>query len=297
MTAPLAAPRSALVVPAVAGGRLDRAPSRGADQVVVDLEDAVAEEHKAAARTAAVAAVSGSGWAGTRVAVRVNGWDSAHTFRDVVEVLTGAPGRVELLVLPKAESAEQVVALDLLVTQVERELGPDAGRVRLAALVESAAGLLALEGVAAASPRLAQLVLGPLDLAGDLDVPGDGAEPLPGDWRASALRRLVLVGRARGLAVLDGPSFALDDAAATGAAAARARRAGCDGCWVVHPAQVGPVHAALAPSAAEQDRARTVLDALERGAVGRVDGVMVDTASARAARAVLARAGDQPGQR
>lgn len=299
MTGPLPAPRSALVVPAVAGDRLDRAPSRGADQVVLDLEDAVAEERKPQARRDAAGVLADPGWTAARVAVRVNGWDSAHTFRDVVEVLTAAPGRVELLVLPKAETAAHVVALDLLVTQVERELGPRAGRVRLAALVESAAGLVALDALAAASDRLSLLVLGPLDLAGDLGVTADEGEPLPAPWREDALRRLVLAGRARGLGVLDGPSFALDDPEAVRAAAQRARRSGCDGCWVVHPVQVGPVHEAFTPTATELDRARAVLAALEGGAVGRHDGRMVDTASARAARALLARAGAHPapGQR
>ncbi len=301
MTPPPPAPRTALVVPAVAGDRLTRAPQRGADQVVVDLEDAVAEDHKPQARLDAAAVLAEPGWSGVRVAVRVNGWDSAHTFRDVVEVLTAAPGRVELIVLPKAESAAQVAGLDLLVTQVERELGPRAGRVRLAALVESAAGLLALEEVAAASDRLSLLVLGPLDLAGDLDVPADdaGPEPLPAPWREDALHRLVLVGRARGLGVLDGPSFALTDPGAVRAAALRARRAGCDGCWVVHPGQVGLVHEAFTPTEAELERARAVLAALKSGAVGRHDGRMLDTASARAARALLARADAHagPGQR
>jgi citrate lyase subunit beta/citryl-CoA lyase len=282
VTVALPAPRTALVVPAVAGRRLDRAPQRGADQVVVDLEDAVPEEGKSRARRDAAEALSYPGWAGVRVAVRVNAWETAHTFRDVEHILAEARGRVELLVLPKVDDAAQVVALDLLVTQVERELG---------ALVESAAGLLAAREIATASPRLSMLVLGPLDLAADLGADQDDAELLPTGWREDALRRLVLAGRAAGVGVLDGPTFGLEDPDAVRRAAARARAAGCDGCWVVHPAQIGPTHAAFTPTTEQVDRARSVLSALEGGAVGRHAGGMIDTASGRAARAVLARAG------
>lgn len=283
------APRSALVVPAVTGSRLTRAPQRGADQVVLDLEDAIAADRKDPARAAAVAAVIESGWDGVDVAVRVNGWESSHTWRDVVEVLTGAPGRVGTLVLPKAERPEEVVALDLLVSQVERSTGVAAGSVRLAALVESAAGLLAAQAIAAASPRLSLLVLGPLDLAGDLDVPGDGPDPLPASWREDALRRLVLAGRASAVAVLDGPSFAIDDPQVVSASARRARAAGCDGCWVVHPGQVAPVHAAFLPTPQDLEQARAVIAAMEGEGVKRLGDRMIDAASVKAARAVLAR--------
>lgn len=285
-------PRSALVVPAAAGSRLDRAPLRGADQVVVDLEDAVAEQDKDTARAAAVAALTSPGWDDVDVAVRINGWESAHTSTDVTALLTRAAGRFGTLVLAKTESAAHVQALDLLVSSLERAVGQPVGGVRLCALVESAAGLLAVDRIAAATPRLGALVLGPLDLAGDLDVPADDDtdEPLPELWREDALRRLALAGRAHGLTVLDGPSFSLDDVGAVRRAATRARRSGCDGCWVVHPSQVQPVHEAFAPTSAEVEQARAVLELVTAdAAVVRSGGRMLDTASLRRARSVLAR--------
>lgn len=113
-------PRSALVVPAAPGSRLDRAPLRGADQVVIDLEDSVAEQDKAAAREALVGTLAAPVWDGVDVDVRVNGWESAHTWADVVALFEQAPGRFGTIVLPKTESAAQVQALDLLVGQLER---------------------------------------------------------------------------------------------------------------------------------------------------------------------------------
>src|ERR1700743_1079788 len=121
--------RSCLAVPGSSLKMLDKAQGLPADQVFLDLEDAVAPLAKPGARKNIVAALNEGGWGDKIRVVRVNDWTTEWTYRDVVEVVEGAGANLDCLMLPKVQTAEQVQALDMLMTQVEKTMGYEVGRI------------------------------------------------------------------------------------------------------------------------------------------------------------------------
>jgi citrate lyase subunit beta/citryl-CoA lyase len=249
---------------------LAKAPSLKADEVIVDLEDAVAAEEKERAREFAVAALR-RGPLGRTTALRVNArwtpwWED--------DLRAAAEARPDVVVLPKVESPEDVSAA--------AELLP--GETGLEAQIETARGLLEAEKIAAAGHGLEALVFGPADLAASLGVPvltiGEGASD-------AALARVVAAARAFGLQAVDGPHARLGDDLGLVLSARRALAHGYDGKWVIHPAQIEPVNFVFTPSPAEVERAKRLLET-PQGA-GRFDGELVDEASRRLADALLRR--------
>ncbi len=154
-------------MPASSQRFLEKARGLPADEVFLDLEDAVAPAAKAQARANAAAAVCGD-WSGRLVAVRVNDAATPWAHRDVLEV--ASTGRVDAIVLPKVTSPDHVVWLDLLLGQVEREAGLDVGQTGIEAQIEDASGLAAVNAIAAASPRLEALVFGPADFMASVGI-------------------------------------------------------------------------------------------------------------------------------
>jgi len=260
-----------------------------ADEVVIDLEDAVAVATKESARTAAVAALER--WAGPAVAVRINAPRTRWCHLDAIAL--GALRELPCsIVLPKVESAGDLEFIDRLLDGVEAASGAT-GPLRIQALIETAAGLAAVEEIAASSSRLEALILGYADLAVSLG----GTRALEA-W-LPAQHAILLAARSNGLQAVDGPflGIAVDDAFR--AAAERTRELGFDGKWAIHPSQVDALNEIFSPTADELEWARAVMEALGRagneGAV-QLDGQMVDEAVRAAALAVLARAGGD-GQR
>jgi citrate lyase subunit beta / citryl-CoA lyase len=295
MSAPVAQParRSCLSVPGSSQRKLEKAPGVGADEVIVDLEDAVAPSAKDGARAAAVASLASPAWDGVTVSVRVNAPRSAWCHLDVAALAT-VPDRPASVVVPKVQSAHDVAFVERLLDGVEAA----AGRLRplrVQALIETAAGLAHVGEIARASPRLDALILGYADLAASLGRSGAAQADLDG-WRPGQDAVLVAA-RAHGLQAIDGPHLGVAVDEAFIAAATRARDLGFDGKWAIHPAQVATLNELFTPSAEEVQRARAVVDALARaerdtgeGAVA-LDGEMLDEAVRTAALRVLARAG------
>jgi citrate lyase beta subunit len=249
-----------LFVPANRPERIDKALAAGADAVVIDLEDAVAPEAKGAARQALTAWLAAPH--AKPVLVRINAADTAWHAADLAACRSAAVAGV---MLPKAESAAQVSGTHF-----------GSGKPVLA-LIESAAGLHRLTGIAEA-PGCARLIFGKLDLAIDLGLePGteDSEETVFQPYRA----QLVLASRVAGLPPpIDGVFTAVDDSAGLAAYARRARRDGFGGLLLIHPRQAAPVLLALAPTAAEIDWARRVLAqaAAAGGSAFVLDGRMID---------------------
>src|SRR5437660_10399196 len=140
--------RSCLAVPGSSTKMMDKARTLPADQVFLDLEDACAPLAKPAARGSIVAALNEGGWGEKIRVVRVNDWTTQWTYRDVVEVVEGAGSNLDCIMLPKVQNAEQVVALDLLLTQIEKTMGFEVGRTGIAAQSENAQGLIAIDPIA-----------------------------------------------------------------------------------------------------------------------------------------------------
>jgi citrate lyase subunit beta/citryl-CoA lyase len=250
---------------------LAKAPSLGADEVVLDLEDGVATGDKDAARTLAVAALRTGPLART-TAIRVNGHGTEWWEDDLRAV---AEARPDVVVLPKVESAADVSsAAELLPAGIGIEV-----------LIETAPAFAAAEEIASASPNLEALLLGPADLAAALGIPvlriGDGVSDF-------ALDRIVAAARSAGLQAIDGPHARLGDDLGLVLSTRRALEHGYDGKWVIHPSQIEPVHLVFTPSPAEIAKAERILDTA--GAL-RLDGELVDEASRRLAESLLRRAG------
>ena len=281
--------RACLVVPAAPAAKLAKGATLHADEVVIDLEDAVLAEAKDEARVATVLALAGA-WEAGAVAVRVNAIGSPWCHEDLIGL--AAAERAELtVVLPKVEHPDDLAFADRLLDGAERAVGRTAP-VRLLALIETAAGLSAVAEIARASARLDGLILGYAALAASLGRPGGGA---PADWRF-AQDAVLVAARAAGLQAIDGPHLAVRDDEAFRAAVAHARMLGFDGKWAIHPAQLPALVEAFTPTDEELAQARATLDALDRAAAEGAGAVavgdqMLDEALAASARRTLARAG------
>lgn len=261
-----------------------------ADELVADLEDAVAADAKARARALLAGWLAARPDAAPAVAVRVNPLAGPWGEQDVIELVTAAAGRaVDSLVIPKVEAPSDIATVAGLLDR----LGTAADGVRLQALIETAPGLLHVEEIAAGGARLDALILGYADLAASL---GRGRSPRMGEpeswWYAQ--EKVLVAARAFGLQAIDGPYLEIRDDAGLRRRAAHARELGFDGKWAVHPGQLEVINEAFTPAPDELARARHVLEALAR-AQGRgaieLRGEMLDEASRRQALGVLARAG------
>ncbi|MBV8432585.1 MAG: CoA ester lyase, partial [Solirubrobacterales bacterium] len=155
--------RSCLAVPGSNPRFLEKAQGLPADQVFLDLEDSVAPLAKQDARHMIVDALNNGDWGGKIRVVRVNDWTTHWTYRDVITVVEGAGLNLDCIMLPKVTDAGQVRALDLLLTQIEKTVGLEAGRIGIEAQIESATGLLNVEAIAASSARLETIIFGPAD--------------------------------------------------------------------------------------------------------------------------------------
>jgi malyl-CoA/(S)-citramalyl-CoA lyase len=298
--------RSELAVPASNTHALEKAPSLGADVVFLDLEDAVAPDDKDAARENAIAALLELDWSGSAVSVRVNGLDTHWCYRDVVEVMERAGDRIDTLLIPKVGSPSDVEFVATLCSQIEQARG--LAPVNLHLLIETAAGMANVEAIARAVPeRLEAMVFGVADYAAsvqarttnigganpdyailtDPDADGTRASHWGDQWHFG-ISRIVAACRANGLRPIDGPFGDLNDAEGYRSAARRAAALGCEGKWAIHPSQVALANDVFTPDAAEIDRARRILDAMEtaakqgQGAVS-LAGRLIDAASIRMA--------------
>jgi citrate lyase subunit beta/citryl-CoA lyase len=282
-------------VPGSSASMLAKAPTRGADEIVIDLEDAVATSAKDAARETVAATLQEPQYQGVRTAVRVNAPRTPWCHLDVVAMASLAQGPASIIV-PKVESAADLAFIERLLDGVEAAAAGESGPpMRVQALIETAAGVARLDEIAGASDRLDTLILGYADLSASLGrAAGAGAEL--DSWRS--IQDLVLVAaRTHGMLAIDGPYLGIAVDAGFVAAAERARDMGFDGKWAIHPAQVATLNELFTPSAGAVEHARAVIAALaeaERsGGAGAValDGQMLDEAVRVAALRVLSRAG------
>jgi citrate lyase subunit beta / citryl-CoA lyase len=271
---------------------LAKAPQVGADELIVDLEDAVAPAAKDDARSLAVRTLGSDAWRGVQASVRVNAPGTPWCHADLVS-LASAAGPPAAVVVPKVESAGDLAFVERLLAGVEGAAG-HVRPVRVLALIETAAGLSRVGEIAAASERVDALILGYADLAASLGRAGAGADDLDG-WRP-AQEAVLLAARANGLQAIDGPYLGVAPDARFLAAATRARDAGFDGKWAIHPSQVATLNELFTPSEAELEHAQAVIAALDeaergsgRGAVA-LEGQMLDEAVRAAALRTLARA-------
>jgi citrate lyase subunit beta / citryl-CoA lyase len=256
--------RSLLFVPGNDARKLRKAGSLGADLVVIDLEDAVAEAEKTGARELVAEAVPELS-AHVRVAVRVNGIETGRLQDDIASVTAG-PG-VSVIVVPKVEAVD---TLSAVADQLERT-----ERVGLLALVETPLGIARCEDIlASAPPRTITAMLGVADFTAALgvDLSDDGTELL------YARQRLIVAARAAGMpGPIDGPYLRLDDSDGLIADTRRSRALGFQGRVALHPRQVDPINRAYSELSDEQLRAaERIVEAFERAEASGVASIRVD---------------------
>ncbi len=293
--------RSCLAVPGSSPRFLGKAKSLNSDQVFLDLEDACAPLAKPGARKNIVAAMNEGGW-GTRLrVVRVNDWTTHWTYRDVIEVVEGAGANLDAIMLPKVADAAQVQALDILLTQIEKTTGLEVGKIGIEAQIETAQGLINVNDIAFASPRIEAIIFGPADFMASINmkslVVGALHPDYPGDPFHYILMQILMAARARGVQAIDGPFLQVRDVPAFEEVAKRSAMLGFDGKWVLHPGQIEPANQVYAPTQEDYDHAELILDAYEHAtseAGGKKGSAMlgdemIDEASAKMALVIASK--------
>ena len=247
---------------------LDKAKGLPADQVFMDIEDAVAPLAKPDARKNIVAALNEGGYDGKVRSVRVNDWTTEWTYLDVIEVVSGAGANLDCIMLPKVQGPEQIRALDMLLTQIEKSEGLDVGRIGIEAQIENAMGLTMVNEIAAASPRVETIIFGPADFMASINMKSlvVGEQPPGydvGDAYHYILMRILMAARAYDKQAIDGPYLQIKDLDGYTRVAERSAALGFDGKWVLHPDQIEAANEIFSPRQDDYDHAELILDAYE----------------------------------
>ncbi|QDQ91529.1 CoA ester lyase [Rhodococcus sp. WB9] len=294
--------RSVLAVPGSSRKMIDKAKGLPADEIFLDLEDAVAPLAKQEARGTIAEALAEDGWGNQIKVVRVNDWTTEWTYADVVEVVGRAGAHLDAILLPKVPDASHVQALDLLLTQIEKANGLEVGRIGIEPQIENAIGLTNIDAIATASPRVQTLVFGPADFMASINmrtlVVGEQPDGYDrGDAYHHILMTILMAARAHGVQAIDGPYLQIRDVEAFRRSAQRTAALGFDGKWVLHPTQIEAANDVFSPRQDDYDRAELILDAYEfhtsaagggRGAVMLGDE-MIDEASRKMALVISAK--------
>jgi citrate lyase subunit beta / citryl-CoA lyase len=294
--------RSCLATPGSNPRFLTKAKGLDADQVFLDLEDSVAPIAKPDARKNIVAALNEGGWGTKLRVVRVNDWTTEWTYADVIEVVGGAGANLDCIMLPKVQTAEQVVALDLLLTQLEKVHGYEPGRIGIEAQIENALGLTNVNAIATASPRVETIIFGPADFMASINMKSlvVGEQPPGydvGDAYHYILMRILMAARAHNKQAIDGPYLQIKDIDGFKRVAGRSAALGFDGKWTLHPDQIAAANEVYSPLQSDYDHAENILDAYEHftsekgGAKGAVmlGDEMIDEASRKMALVISAK--------
>jgi citrate lyase subunit beta / citryl-CoA lyase len=278
--------RSLLFVPIIREKFVASAHTRGADAIILDLEDSVPEESKQRGRALIATTAKEVGQRGAQVLVRINRpWH--HAFRDIEAAVSA---HVAALMCPKVESPEHLQVIAEMLDVLDGQRGLLAGHTKLVALIETAGAYFRAREIALATPRLVALSLGAEDFAWSV-----GMEPL-GETLEMPKQTVIIAARAAGILPLGFMGTVADfkDIDAFRALVRRSRRFGFAGATCIHPSQVPILNEEYGVSPAEAERARRLIGAYEAamaGGVGAVtfEGTMIDVPVVERARALLAR--------
>jgi len=256
----LRARRSCHAVPGSNPRFLEKAQGLDADQVFLDIEDSVAPLAKPDARKNIVDVLNTGDWAGKVRTVRVNDWTTQWTYRDVIEVVEGAGANLDCIMLPKVQTADQVKSLDVLLTQIETTMGYEVGRIGIEAQIENALGLINVDDIATASPRVETIIFGPADFMASINMKTlvVGEQPPGydvGDAYHYILMRILMAARAHDKQAIDGPYLQIRDVDGFKRVAGRSA--------ALHPDQVAAANEVFSPKQEDYDHAENILDAYE----------------------------------
>ena len=294
--------RSCHAVPGSNPRFLEKAQGLDSDQVFLDIEDSVAPIAKADARKNIVDVLNTGDWGNRVRTVRVNDWTTQWTYKDVIEVVEGAGANLDCIMLPKVQTPEQVAALDVLLTQIETTMGYEVGRIGIEAQIENALGLINVDAIATASPRVETIIFGPADFMASINMKSlvVGEQPPgydTGDAYHYILMRILMAARAHDKQAIDGPYLQIKDLDGFKRVAGRSAALGFDGKWTLHPDQISAANEVYSPLQSDYDHAENILDAYEYytseqgGAKGAVmlGDEMIDEASRKMALVISAK--------
>jgi citrate lyase subunit beta/citryl-CoA lyase len=273
--------RSVLYMPGSNPRAMEKGKTLQADGLILDLEDAVAPDAKAQARTQIGAAIQGGGYGKRELIVRTNGLNTAWGYEDLVFAATSG---ADAVLLPKVESADMVRQAE----QILVASGAPAD-LKIWCMMETPLAMLNVKEIAGASPRLGAFVMGTSDLAKDLHA-AHTRDRLP---MITSLGLCLLAARAYGLAILDGVYLDLNDDEGFAASCRQGVELGFDGKTLIHPKTLPAANAAFGPSADEVAHSRRIIDAFqvavaEGKGVVLVDGKLVENLHVENARRLVA---------
>jgi citrate lyase subunit beta / citryl-CoA lyase len=291
-------PRSRRSCHAVPGSNerfIAKAVDLEADEVFLDLEDAVAPNEKDSARERVIEALRTHDFGDKTVVVRVNGTDTPHYYKDLIAVVEEAGEHLDAIMLPKVRTPGDVEMTDKLLTQIELACSLELGKIGIEAQIEDATGLIACEAIAMASPRMETLIFGPGDYSAAVGIPittiGASPEGYPGDHLNYVYSKLVVAARAAGIQAIDGPYARVGDDEGLRSRAMLARALGLDGKWTIHPGQIAVINEVFSPAREEWERAEAMLTAYDeahRDGQGAAvfEGEMIDEANRKMAERI-----------
>jgi malyl-CoA/(S)-citramalyl-CoA lyase len=305
---PVARPnRCQLFGPGSRTALFEKMAASAADVINLDLEDSVAPDDKPAARANIIQAIGDIDWGTKTLSVRINGLDTPYWYRDVVDLLEQAGGRLDQIMIPKVGCAADLYAVDALVSAIEAAKGRTK-RIGFEVIIESAAGISNVAEIAAASPRLQAMSLGAADFAASMGMQTtgiggtqenyymlhDGARHYSDPWHW-AQTAIVAACRTHGVLPVDGPFGDFSDDEGYRAQARRSATLGMVGKWAIHPKQVALANEVFTPSEAAVLEAREILAAMEAAkASGQgatvYKGRLVDIASIKQAEVIVKQA-------
>ena len=289
--------RSELAVPGSSPEMFEKALNSKADYIFLDLEDAVSPMDKVTARQNVIKALKDINWRekGKTISVRINSPDTHYMYRDLVDIVEQVGERLDTILLPKAGTASDVYMIDCLLTQIETNKKLK-NKIGIECLIETALGMSNIKEIAKSSERLEALHFGVADYAASLrarTVVIGGLNPdYPGDQWHHGLSQLVMTCRAYGLRAIDGPFGDFNDPDAYIEAAKRGAAIGIEGKWAIHPSQIELANKVFSPPSAEVNKAKRILEELDKAAkagkgAAQLDGRMIDAASARMAENIV----------
>jgi citrate lyase subunit beta / citryl-CoA lyase len=277
--------RSELTVPGHSMKMMTKAVASNADQVMFDLEDGCAVSQKVEARKTVIEAFNTLDFGNKMRAFRPNNIRTRFFYRDLIEIVEAVGPKIDVVVIPKCYGPEDILFVDRLLSQIEENMEFEIGRIKLEVLIESADAVLHAEQIAKCTPRMAGLVFGLVDFAGDI-----GAQELGGEqffYYNYAKAKCITAARAAGITVVDGITMAIRDPEACRRDARMAARMGFDGKWAIHPSQIEIINEAFTPTPDEARQAKHIIDDYEKadvqGGLGAIviDDQMVDAAMLR----------------
>jgi len=275
-----------------------KAAAGTADFVFLDLEDAVAPAEKVPSRAKIVTALRTHDWGRKTRAVRINNLETEWAYEDVIHVVEEAGDCLDVIIIPKVKTAEDVRWVDTLLSQIERKHRWER-HIGIEVLIEEVEAMVNAEAIARSTPRLEALIFGPGDYSASQgvrpDATGGVSKDYPGDVWHYARNKVVIAAKAAGIEAVDGPFADFRDGEGYRRECTRASILGFTGKWCIHPSQIEIANEVFSPTERQVARARKMIAAMEEaeaqglGAVA-VDGVMVDAASARLMRNVTRKA-------